>query len=101
MTKGSYNYWHFILLVLLSGLSLSVGAGPACAQSSSAKGRLEGGVLDAKDFPVASAVITARNVSTGESLTQQSDGRGHFLFLYLARENTKSPSRKAASRISI
>jgi hypothetical protein len=84
MTKGSYNRWHFVLLVLLSGLCLSVGAGPACAQSSSAKGRLEGDVLDAKDLPVASAVITARNVSTGESLTQQSDDRGHFLFLYLA-----------------
>jgi hypothetical protein len=84
MTKGSYNRWHFVLLVLLSGLSLSVGAGAACAQSSSAKGRLEGDVLDAKDLPVASAVITARNVSTGESLTQQSDDRGHFLFLYLA-----------------
>src|ERR1700737_3103335 len=82
MTKGFCKYWHFILLVLVSGLF--VRGGPAFAQSSSAKGRLEGDVLDAKDLPVASAVITARNVSTGESLTQQSDDRGHFLFLYLA-----------------
>jgi hypothetical protein len=84
MIKDLRRYFHFILLGLASVLLLSIGVRPACAQSSSAKGRLEGEVLDAKDLPVASAVITARNASTGESLTQQSDDRGHFLFLYLA-----------------
>jgi Carboxypeptidase regulatory-like domain/TonB dependent receptor len=83
MIKGLRRCLNFILLVLAS-VVLLIRVSPASAQSSSANGRLEGDVLDAKDLPVVSAAITARNASTGESFSQQSDDRGHFLFLYLA-----------------
>src|ERR1700680_4707757 len=83
MIKGLRRYLPFILLVVASVL-LSIGASPALAQSSSAKGRLEGNIVDAKGLSVPSATVTVRNATTGESFTQQSDDRGDFLFLYLA-----------------
>ena len=84
MIKGLRRYLNSILLVLASVSFMSIGAGSACAQSSSAMGRLEGNILDAKGLSVPSATVTVRNVTTGESFTQQSDDRGDFLFLYLA-----------------
>ena len=84
MTKIFYVCTQFVLLMLASVFFLSIGVSSAYAQSSSAYGRLEGDVLDAKSLPVPSATVTVRNVSTGESFTQQADDRGHFLFLYLA-----------------
>ena len=84
MIKGLRRYLNSILLVLVSVSFMSIGAGSACAQSSSAMGRLEGNILDAKGLSVPSATVTVRNVTTGESFTQQSDDRGDFLFLYLA-----------------
>src|ERR1700680_3858860 len=83
MIKGLRRYLPFILLVVASVL-LSIGASPALAQSSSAKGRLEGNIVDAKGLSVPSATVTVRNATTGETLTQQSYDRGDFLFLSLA-----------------
>jgi hypothetical protein len=84
MIKNSRTGAQFALLMLALTLFLSIGAGPAGAQSSSASGRLEGNIVDASGSAVASATVTVRNASTGESFTQQADDQGHFLFLYLA-----------------
>jgi Carboxypeptidase regulatory-like domain/TonB dependent receptor len=71
------------LLISLLTLSLS-GAPAAKGQSSSASGRLEGYVVDSSGGSVSAATITVRSVSTGESVEQEADDRGHFVFLYLA-----------------
>src|ERR1700676_4361937 len=72
------------LFVLVLGFFFSIGMSIASAQSSSASGRLEGTIVDPSGSSVPSATVTVGNVSTGESLTQQADDRGHFVFLYLA-----------------
>jgi Carboxypeptidase regulatory-like domain len=78
------RFAQFVVFVLALALFFTIGVGLASAQSSSARGRLEGDILDARGALVASASVTVRNVSTRESFTQPSDDRGHFLFLYLA-----------------
>jgi len=86
---------QFVFFVLALALSLSIGAGSAGAQSSSARGRLDGTILDAKGLLVPEATVTVRNTATGESLTQQADDRGYFLFLYLAPGNYEVSIEKA------
>jgi hypothetical protein len=71
------------LLIFLLTSSL-LGAPAAKGQSSSASGRLEGYVVDSSGGSVSAATITVRSVSTGESVEQEADDRGHFVFLYLA-----------------
>src|ERR1700676_4780426 len=71
------------LFVLVLGFFFSIGMSIASAQSSSASGRLEGTIVDPSGSSVPLATVTVGNVSTGESVTQQADDRGYFLFLYL------------------
>jgi hypothetical protein len=73
-----------IFSVTLILLRSTMGASTATAQSSSASGRLEGYVTDTGGGSVAGATVTARNTATGGAVSQQSDDRGHFLFLYLS-----------------
>lgn len=74
----------FVLCLALGLSGLTIAAGTAAAQSSAASGRLEGYVVDSSGGAVAGATVTAQNTTTRESVSQQTDERGHFLFLYLS-----------------
>jgi hypothetical protein len=78
------GYLPFCIYALTMVSSVSVGVSRLEAQSSSVSGRLEGYVIDATGGSVAGATVTARNTATGEAPSQQTDERGHFLFLYLS-----------------
>src|SRR5215472_17508720 len=73
-----------VLAIALGLCGMTAGAGSAAAQSSSASGRLEGYVVDSTGGVVVGATVTAQNTTTKESVSQQTDERGHFLFLYLS-----------------
>lgn len=81
---ASLPFCCFAVAVVLSGL---IGARQLHAQSSSVSGRLEGYVVDATGGSVPDATVTARNSATGVAPSQQTDERGHFLFLYLSPAN--------------
>jgi hypothetical protein len=83
MNRDCSTCRRFGLFVLVLGCLFFAGTSIANAQSSSASGRLEGTVVDPSGSSVPSATVTVGNVSTGESLTQQADDRGYFLFLSL------------------
>jgi hypothetical protein len=87
MNKNFPTCTQLLFVALALAMSFSIGTGSAGAQSSSARGRLEGTILDARGLLVPAATVTVRNTSTGETLAQQSDDRGYFLFLYLAPGN--------------
>lgn len=87
MNKNFPTCTQLLFFALALAMSFSIGTGSAGAQSSSARGRLEGTILDARGLLVPAATVTVRNTSTGETLAQQSDDRGYFLFLYLAPGN--------------
>lgn len=78
------GYLLFCILAFVVGLFATIGAPQLAAQSSSVSGRLEGYVIDATGASVPGATVTARNLATGEAPSQQTDERGHFLFLYLS-----------------
>lgn len=82
---GTLNRFTNRTFCIAAGLLLGiVPARHTRAQASSVFGRIEGSVADLSDALIPNASITARNASTGSSVVQRSDDKGHFEFLSLA-----------------
>lgn len=72
----SWPSWFVVLCAVVLSFAL---AGEAFAQTSTGRGRVRGRVLDTQGDPVANATITMTHVSTGDTVTAETDDEGTWL----------------------